>query len=61
MFRRDEKNATVGELRSWLSTIERKLLGVRWDDHEMRRSWEADRRRVSRLIETKAQAAGETP
>jgi hypothetical protein len=53
MFKRDEKNASTEALQEWLDTIKRKLLGLRWDDHQMRRVWESDRKRVTALLEAR--------
>lgn len=61
MFRRDEKTASLKALEEWLDIIKLKLLGLRWDDHQMRRMWESDQRRVEALIaKRKLDAESET-
>jgi hypothetical protein len=56
MFKRDEKKASTKALQEWLDTINRQILGLRWDDYEMKRSWEADRKRVTKILESRAAA-----
>jgi hypothetical protein len=56
MFKRDEKKASTKALQEWLYMINLKILGLRWDDYEMKRSWEADRKRVTKILESRAAA-----